>query len=100
MLGLGVPSKLYSILASGRPVVAMVPPGSEVATVLEEEQCGVNIVGDDAEAMAREIRRLKQDPDLAERMGQNARSALVRRFTLHHAAEQFRTLFNEVLAMT
>jgi len=98
MMGLGVPSKLYSILASGRPVVAMVPTGSEVALVLEEEQCGVNVAGGDAEALASEISRLKQDPGLAKRMGQNARSALMRRFTLHHAAEQFYSLFNEVLA--
>ena len=98
MMGLGVPSKLYSIMASGRPVVAMVPPGSEVAMVLEEEQCGVNVAGEDAESLATEISRLKLDPSLAERMGQNARSALLRRFTLHHAAEQFYTLFNEVLA--
>jgi glycosyltransferase involved in cell wall biosynthesis len=98
MMGLGVPSKLYSILASGRPVVAMVPTGSEVALVLEEEQCGVNVAGDGAEALATEISRLKQDPGLAKRMGQNARSALMRRFTLHHAAEQFYSLFNEVLA--
>lgn len=98
MMGLGVPSKLYSILASGRPVVAMVPPGSEVAMVLEEEQCGVNVPDGDAEALAREISRLKQDPGLAERMGHNARSAMMRRFTLRHAAEQFCALFNEVTA--
>ena len=98
MKGLGSPSKLYSILAAGRPVVAMVPPGSEVAMVLEEEQCGVNVVGDDAESLARAIRRLKQDTKLTECMGQNARSALMRRFTLRHAAEQFYILFNEVLA--
>ena len=66
--------------------------------VLEEEQCGVNVVDGDAAALASEISRLKQDPGLVERMGQNARSSLVRRFTLHHAAEQFYTLFNEVLA--
>ena len=98
MKGLGVPSKLYTIMASGRPVVAMVPTGSEVALVLEEEQCGVNVAGDGAEALAKEISRLKRDPGLAEQMGQNARSALLRRFTLHHAAEQFYELFKEVLA--
>jgi colanic acid biosynthesis glycosyl transferase WcaI len=98
MKGLGSPGKLYSILAAGRPVVAMMPPGSEVSMVLEEEQCGVNVVDGDAAALASEISRLKQDPGLVERMGQNARSSLVRRFTLHHAAEQFYTLFNEVLA--
>ena len=97
MLGLGSPGKLYSILAAGRPVVAMVPPGSEVAMVLEEEQCGLNVPDGDAEALAREISRLKKDPGLAERMGQSARSALVRRFTLQHAGEQFYALFKGAL---
>jgi glycosyltransferase involved in cell wall biosynthesis len=98
MKGLGVPGKLYSILAAGRPVMAVVPMGSEVARVLEEEQCGVNVADGDAEALARAITRLKQEDGLIKRMGQNARSALERRFTLPHAAEQFYGLFKEVLA--
>lgn len=98
MKGLGSPGKLYSILAAGRPVLAVVPPGSEVARVLEEEQCGVNVADGDAAALARAITRLEQEAGLATRMGQNARSALERRFTLHHAAEQFYGIFRVVLA--
>lgn len=100
MTGLGSPGKLYSIMASGRPIIAMVPPDTEVDLILKEEQCGVNVIGDDPAALAKEISRLKQDSVLTERMGHNARSALMRRFTLNHAGEQFYALFKEVLAET
>ena len=40
----------------------------------------------------------RSNSSMAESMRQNARSTLVCRFFLHHAAEQFCTLFNEVLS--
>src|SRR5207344_478596 len=36
-----VPSKLYGILAAGRPYVAAVDPSCEVATIAQEHRCGV-----------------------------------------------------------
>jgi len=98
MLGLGVPGKLYSILASGRPVVGMVPFESEVAKILKEEQCGINVPDGDAGALAREISRLHHDRGLVSAMGQNARLALERHFTLERAGEQFHQLFQSVVA--
>jgi colanic acid biosynthesis glycosyl transferase WcaI len=38
-----VPSKLYSILAAGRPVLASVDPGTEVARTLEQAGAGVGV---------------------------------------------------------
>lgn len=97
MVGLGVPSKLYASLASGRPVVAMVPGQSEVAAVLLEEGCGVNVPDGDSTALASAIKHLQQNPELAKCMGRNARSALERRFTINHAAAKFWSLFMEVV---
>ncbi len=97
MSGLGVPSKLYASLASGRPVVAMVPEQSEVAIVLKEEECGVNVPDGDSAALARTLKNLQQNPEVARRMGQNARSALERRFTLRHVAGRFCSLLVEVV---
>jgi glycosyltransferase involved in cell wall biosynthesis len=96
MLGLGCPSKLYTILASGRPVLGMVPAQSEVARVILEEQCGLVVNDGDAEGLARAVRTLAQDPELAATMGAHARSALEHRFTLQHASDQFWRLFNEI----
>lgn len=38
--GLVVPSKLYGIMAVGKPVVAVVSPQSDTAHVIQEAQCG------------------------------------------------------------
>jgi len=97
MLGLGCPSKLYAILAAGRPVIAMIPDASEVALVLAEEECGLNVPFGDASQLASAILHLKNDPALAQSMGEHARSALERRFTLAQTAAGFRAVLDETI---
>jgi glycosyltransferase involved in cell wall biosynthesis len=40
MLGLGVPSRTYNVLAAGRPLVAVSHPDSELARLVREERVG------------------------------------------------------------
>ena len=47
-----VPSKAYSILAAGRPVVASVDEGTEVARVVEKAGAGIAVPPDDPEAFS------------------------------------------------
>ena len=98
MLGLGSPGKLYSIMASGRPIIAIVPELSEVAMILKEENCGVIVVEGDARGLANEITRLHQNADLLDQMGKKSRLALEARFTIEHVGLEFYALFNEVKA--
>ena len=93
--GLGVPSKFYNILASGRPTVALVAPGSEVAHVLEENNCGVRI-DQDGTALARVIGELADDPQRVQTMGQNARRACEEKYSMTQVAHQFYEVLNEV----
>ena len=86
--GLGVPSKFYNILASGRPTVALVAPGSEVAHVLEENNCGVRIDQDGAQ-LARVIGELADDPERVHQMGENARRACEQKYSMTQVANQF-----------
>ena len=58
MEGLCVPSKFYSILASGRATIASVSPQSEVARVIDEAQCGVHLTQGNAE-------KSRKHPDLS-----------------------------------
>jgi glycosyltransferase involved in cell wall biosynthesis len=94
--GLGVPSKFYNILASGRPTVAIVGEDSEVARVLEEADCGVRVDQGAPEQLAAVLERLHAHPEERARLGRNAREALLGRFTLRHVAEQYHRLFAEV----
>jgi glycosyltransferase involved in cell wall biosynthesis len=70
-----VPSKLYGILAAGRPFVAAVEPSCEVATIAKQHSCGVVAPPGSPEELAAEIAQLCDDPVRVQRMGENARRA-------------------------
>ena len=95
--GLGVPSKFYNILASGRATVAVVSPGSEVARVLEEEGCGVVVSHGDASTLAATISSLASDTSRRQRMGQAARSAFESQYTIERAGQKFHDLIEQVV---
>lgn len=75
LAGYIVPSKLYPILAAGRPYVAAVESISEVAALTERHRCGVVVTPGDAAQLAAEIQRLADQPDEREAMGARARLA-------------------------
>ena len=87
--GLSVPSKYYAILASGRPVLALMAKAAEVARSVIEDECGYVLPSGDPEQLASRIRQLKADPSLARQLGNNARQAFERRYTLHGAVDSY-----------
>ncbi|MCU1351511.1 MAG: glycosyl transferase, group 1 [Acidimicrobiales bacterium] len=64
-----VPSKLYSILAAGRPLVASVDPGTEVARTVEQAGAGLAVAPDDPEAFTKAVVQLVAHPAEAAAMG-------------------------------
>ena len=56
-----VPSKLYSILAAGRPVLAAVDEGTEVARTVEAAGAGVAVPPDDPDAFCAHLATLVRD---------------------------------------
>jgi glycosyltransferase involved in cell wall biosynthesis len=73
--GVVVPSKLYSILAAGRPVLAVAPADTDVARIVRCEDCGLVVDPDKPADVAEAIQTLKADPARLEAMGQRARKA-------------------------
>jgi colanic acid biosynthesis glycosyl transferase WcaI len=74
--GLGsvsVPSKTYSILAAGRPVVAAIDPGTEVPRMLAASGAGIAVAPDDADAFVEALRSVLGDPAAARAMGEAGR---------------------------
>jgi glycosyltransferase involved in cell wall biosynthesis len=93
--GFIVPSKLYGILAAGRPYVAAVEETCEVAAVTTQNACGLIAEPGNASSIADGIRLLYRDRDLAARLGANARrtSALFeRRLQVRRYVDVFRGL--------
>lgn len=73
LAGYIVPSKLYPILAAGRPYVAAVEPMAEVAALTERHRIGLVVKPGDARQMADAILRLAGDSVAREAMGARAR---------------------------
>jgi colanic acid biosynthesis glycosyl transferase WcaI len=74
LAGYIVPSKLYGILAAGRPYVAAVEESCEVAALTRTRDCGLVAEPGDAASLARCIRTLYEDRPLTRRLGANARA--------------------------
>jgi len=73
--GVVVPSKLYSILAAGRPVLAVAAPESDAARIVCESGCGIAVDPEDPAAVAGAIREMRNDPARLAEMGRRARGA-------------------------
>jgi colanic acid biosynthesis glycosyl transferase WcaI len=94
--GLGrvsVPSKTYSILASGRPILAAIDPGTEVPRILQASGAGRTVLPDRADLFVAALRDL-----LADRAGLVAAGAAGRLWVEYHVspaavAERYEALF-------
>jgi hypothetical protein len=73
MLGLGVPSRTYTYLCAGLPVLAIAPALSETADELG--RIGAGLVAVDVVTAVACLRELRQDPGLYNRMSTAALAA-------------------------
>lgn len=90
-----VPSKLYSILAAGRPVFASIDPGTEVSRVLAEHDCGRSVDPEDLDAFADGLAALIDDPDRVA-MGERGRQFVEAWVSPAGVAAAYGELFTEL----
>lgn len=84
MEDLMMPSKIYGILAAGRPVAFVGDPDGDIAALIQRENLGFAIPPGDPEALAEAILRLKLDTALRSRQQSNARAC----FEAHYSCAQ------------
>jgi colanic acid biosynthesis glycosyl transferase WcaI len=87
--GLVHPSKVYGIMAAGRPTVFIGEPAGETGMILARAAGGTTVATSDADALAREIRRLCDDPTERERMGRSARDAFEACYDMKHGLRRW-----------
>lgn len=92
-----VPSKTYSVLAAGRPVVASVDRGTEVARVIDRAGAGIAVPPDDLEAFTKAIRLLVLAPDERAAMGNAGRTFVERWLSPASVAQAYEALFTELI---
>ena len=87
-----VPCKVFTIMASGRPMIASVDEGSDTWKLVKEAQCGLCVEPEDPQALADAILALYADPSLRERLGRNGRQHVVQHYTRQVVAQQYHEL--------
>jgi glycosyltransferase involved in cell wall biosynthesis len=75
--GVVVPSKLYPLLAAGRPILVVARPEADAARIVRRADCGRVIDPDDAEGLAETIRKLQCEPWLLREMSARARQGAI-----------------------
>ena len=89
MEGLLMPSKLYTTLASGKPVISFCTEDSEVGKIICHASCGFSINPDNVKELLEKISFLRNNPEERDRMGKNARKYFEENFTLEHSLEKY-----------
>jgi glycosyltransferase involved in cell wall biosynthesis len=92
MAGVSVPCRMYDVMASGRPLLALADPASEVAMTIEEEGAGWSVPAGDRDALVRLIVYAAGHRDEVAAAGRRARAAAERNYSLARAGEQYRAL--------
>jgi ATP-binding cassette subfamily B protein len=80
------PLKVYEYMAAGLPIVAS--RIGQLATLIDHEGNGLLCQPGDAESLAAAIRRLREEPGLAARLGANARQTIGAQHTWDHVAQR------------
>lgn len=91
-----MPSKLYSALASGTPVVTVAPRECELARLVEEHRVGFNVPPDEPESLAERILWLVEWCDDRADCGARARELATAHFDRSVGVERFRSVLREI----
>jgi colanic acid biosynthesis glycosyl transferase WcaI len=96
--GLIVPSKFYGIAAAGKPIVMIGAEEGEIARLIRQHGCGINITPGDTETLANTLQYWSTQPDIVAEMGARARQMLEAQFSRRRALDQWRRLFGRLAA--
>ena len=92
-----VPSKILSIMAAGRPVLASLPLDGDAPKIIKEAGCGICIGPEDPDALAEAIVKLAKNPELRQQFSNNGREYVVREMSLSKVVSDLEALFKRVI---
>ena len=92
-----VPSKIQSIMAAARPVVAAMNLDGDAPRLIEKARCGYALRPEDPQLLAETLLELYQNPGRCRECGQNGRRYVERHLSLEVCVQRYETLFMQVL---
>ena len=94
--GLCVPSKTYSYMSAGKPILAIMNPQCDISIDLANYNAGFTVETGQSEALVNHIITLGNE-EIAKEMGNNCRVLFLKKFTKDICTNKYVDLINQVL---
>lgn len=92
-----VPSKILSIMAAGKPIIATMDLAGDAPHIIEAAGCGYALPAEDDEQLANRVRELYQNREVARQMGTNGRVYVMEHFSLRVCTSLYLSIFEELI---
>ena len=92
-----LPSKAYSMMACGMPIIGMCSERDDLNSLIKENNAGIPITHATAEKVAEAVLELYKNKSLREKMGKNARKTIEEKYSENAVSEKYRNEFLRVL---
>jgi len=96
MGGIIVPSKVYGIMAAGKPYIAALDKESEVQKITEEFHCGINVKPSNAQELKKAVLWAYRHQPEIEKMGQKGRQALRKYYSRNICTQKFKQAIHKI----
>jgi colanic acid biosynthesis glycosyl transferase WcaI len=95
-----IPSKVYRIMASGRPLIAVTDPQSDLATLVRDAGCGAIVEPGNARGLAEVVRRAASERSKWDEMGLRGREHVSAHYSREVVSAQYDALIRAVASGT
>ena len=97
LTGLAVPSKTYSYMMAGKPIIAIMGVQSDISKDLLENKAGFAMEVGEVDKLVNSITKLKKDKKLRIEMGANIRRVFEEKYTTEKATSKYVEMIKEAL---
>jgi colanic acid biosynthesis glycosyl transferase WcaI len=96
MTGAGVPSRMYNIMAAGKPFIAVAGFGAESEFVVNEEQVGWFVPADQPKKLADVVLDAYSSPERLFQMGERARTVAEAKYSQQRVIKEYHELVDSL----
>jgi glycosyltransferase involved in cell wall biosynthesis len=94
--GINMPSKLYTIMACGKPMIALGEKGGDVHQMIKDAECGIFVEQGDINGLLNAIDFYRKNPEISKEHGLNGRKYFEKHYTLEIISKQYFELLSGV----
>jgi Glycosyltransferase len=93
--GISVPSKLYGVMAAGKPILGILEEGTDARTIIEKAECGYCVEPGEYERISETIKDIYLNKDNLRTFGDNARKYLEVNLSRKVALRKYKELLEQ-----